>query len=138
MSGAVAGALAAAIWAAAEPALGRAFGTTFSDVRLLGRAVTRGRLWPVVGVAVHVANGAAFGWAFERVGGRGVRQGVLAAEVENLVLWPGMALVDRFHPDCRDGTWPRLLTSPHAFAYEATTHGIFGAMLGALVSRSRA
>jgi len=133
MRGAVAGALGAAVWAAAEPALGRAFGTTFSDVRLLGRVVTRGRLWPVAGVAVHVANGAAFGWVFERVGGRGVRLGVLAAEAENLALWPGMALVDRFHPDCRDGTWPRLLTNPRTFAYEATTHGLFGALLGALV-----
>ena len=133
MRGAVAGAIAAAVWAAAEPALGRAFGTPFSDVRLLGRTVTRGRLWPVAGAALHVGNGAAFGWAFERLGGRGVKRGVAAAGIENLVLWPTMAIVDRIHPDRRDGTWPRLLTDPRTFAYEAATHAIFGATLGALL-----
>jgi len=131
--GAFAGAFAAAVWAAAEPVFGRAYGTPFSDVRLLGRAVTRGPLWPAVGLGMHVANGAAFGWAFERFGGRGVRQGVIAAEAENLALWPAMALVDLLHPDRRDRSWPRLLTDPRTFGYEATMHGIFGAMLGALV-----
>jgi hypothetical protein len=132
--GAFAGAVAAVLWAAAEPALGRVYGTPFSDVRLLGRVVVRGRLWPVAGIVLHVGNGAAFGWAFERLGGRGVRHGVLVAEVENLVLWPAMAIVDRLHPDPRDGSWPALLTDPRTFALEATTHALFGASLGALVS----
>ena len=134
MRGLVAGAVAAAVWAAVEPAIARAYGTPYTDVRLLGRAVTRGRLWQVVGVAVHVGNGAAFGWAFERSGLRGARQGVLAAEGENLLLWPTMALVDRFHPDRRSGEWPRLLTHGRTFALEATTHAFFGGLLGALVS----
>lgn len=133
--GAVAGAAAAALWAAVEPALGRTFGTPFSDVRLIGRAVTRGPLWPLVGVAGHVANGAAFGWAFARLGGRGVKAGVAAATLENLALWPAMSLVDRFHPDRRDGTWPPLLTDPRTFGFEATTHALFGAALGALLDR---
>jgi hypothetical protein len=133
--GAVAGAIAAALWAAAEPPLGRAFGTTFSDVRLLGRLATRGRLWPVAGVVLHVANGAAFGWAFERLGGRGLKRGVLVAEIENLALWPAMAIVDRIHPDRRDGTWPILVTDPRAFGFEATTHALFGATLGVLLDR---
>jgi hypothetical protein len=131
--GAVAGAIAAALWAASEPPLGRAFGTPFSDVRLLGRTVTRGPLWPVVGVAAHMANGALFGWAFARLGGHGAKRGVAAASVENLALWPAMALVDRFHPDRRDGTWPRLVTDPRTFGFEVTTHALFGATLGALV-----
>ena len=134
MRGAAAGALAAGVWAAVEPALARVYGTPMTDVRLLGRSVTRGRLWPVVGVALHVGNGAAFGWAFERCGLRGARQGIVAAEAENLLLWPGMALVDRFHPDRRSGNWPKLLTSGRTFALEATTHGLFGALLGALVT----
>ena len=121
------------MWAALEPGLGRIFGTPLSDVKLVGRAVTRGRLWPVAGFAIHVGNGAVFGWTFERLGLRGVRRGVLAAEAENLVLWPGMLLVDRFHPDCRSGAWPPLAKNPRAFAYEATTHGLFGAALGALL-----
>ena len=133
MRGAAAGAVAAVLWAAVEPTLARAYGTPMTDVRLLGRSVTRGRLWPVVGVALHVGNGAAFGWAFERSGLSGPKQGIVAAEAENLLLWPGMALVDRFHPDRRSGNWPKLLTSGRTFALEATTHGLFGALLGTLV-----
>src|SRR5262244_1517589 len=98
MRGATAGAVAAAVWAASEPVLGRAFETPFSDVALLGRFVTRGRGWLVAGVAMHVANGAAFGWAFERAGFGGPLQGVVVAEAENAVLWPTMLVADRIHP----------------------------------------
>ncbi len=131
--GALAGIAAAAAWAAAEPALGRLFRTPYSDVRLLGGAVTRGPLWRPVGFALHLGNGAVFGAAFERLGGRGWRQGLLAAQVESAGLWPGMALVDRFHPDRRSGAWPPLLGNGRIFAYEVATHAVFGAVLGALV-----
>jgi hypothetical protein len=127
--------LAAAAWAAAEPALGRALGTPFSDVRLLGRLVTRGRAWPAVGVAVHLANGAAFGIAFDRLGLRGVRQGILVAQAENALLWPGLAVVERIHPDRRAKALPRLALDPRVAAYEVATHALFGAVLGALVRR---
>ena len=122
-----AGAFAAAVWAAAEPALGRVFRTPYSDVRLLGGLTGRG---PAGGLALHVANGALFGAVFERVGGRGVLRGVLAAEVENLVLWPAMAVVDRIHPERRSGRWPPLVGNRRIFAYEATAHALFGAGLG--------
>src|SRR5436190_22521613 len=111
MRGAVAGAVAAAAWAAGEPVLKRMFGTSYSDVRLLGRVATRGRAWPVAGLAIHLANGAAFGAAFEKAGFGGVRAGLAAAQAENLLLWPAMAVVDRIHPDRRAGTWPPLLTN---------------------------
>jgi hypothetical protein len=135
MKGAAAGALAAAAWAASEPVLQRVFRTPYSDVRLLGRFVTRGRAWPAAGVAVHVANGAVFGAAFERAGLRGVKAGALAAQAENAALWPAMALVDRIHPDRRDGTWPPLARSPRVAVYELLAHALFGAVLGALVRR---
>jgi hypothetical protein len=131
--GAAAGAVAALAWAAAEPLARRVFRTPYSDVRLLGRAATRGRLWPAVGVAVHTANGAAFGAAFERLGLRGWRTGIAAAELENLALWPGMALVDRLHPDRRSGAWPPLLRNPRIFGQEAAVHALFGAVLGVLM-----
>jgi hypothetical protein len=133
--GAAAGALAAAVWAAAEPALGRVFGTPYSDVRLLGRTLTRSRGWPAAGLALHVANGAVFGAAFERIGLRGVKSGIAAAQLENLALWPAMAVVDRLHPDRRDGTWPPLATSARVALYEITAHGLFGATLGGLVRK---
>jgi len=136
MRGAAAGVVAAAAWAAAEPALGRVFGTPFSDVRLLGRSAVRGRAWPVAGVVLHLANGAAFGWVFERRRLGGVRQGVLVAEAENLLLWPTLLAVDRVHPDRHDGTWPRLFTNRRVAAYEIATHALFGAVLGALSRRS--
>ena len=135
MKGAHAGVVAAAVWAAAEPALGRLLRTPYNDVRLLGRPVTPGRAWPVTGVALHLANGALFGAAFERLGLHGIRRGLLAAEVENLALWPGMIVLDRIHPDRRNGSWPRLVTSPRIAAYEVAAHAIFGAVLGALVRR---
>ena len=137
MRGARAGIAASAVWAAAEPALGRLLRTPYSDVRLLGRQATRSRWWPVAGVALHLANGAVFGVAFEKLGGRGMRQGVLAAELENAVLWPGMLVVDRIHPDRRNGTWPRLLTNRRVIAYEVATHALFGTVLGLLVRRRR-
>ena len=131
--GAAAGVVAAAAWAAAEPGLRRLAGTPYSDVRLLGRVATRGRGWPVAGLAIHLANGALFGATFARLGLRGVKAGVLAAEAENLALWPVLLVVDRIHPDRRAGNWPRLATSRRVLAYELTTHALFGAALGALV-----
>lgn len=136
MKGAAAGAVAAAAWAATDPLLKRLVGTSYSNARLLGRLVTRRRAWPVVGVAMHVVNGAVFGAAFERLGLRGPKAGVIAAEVENTVLWPTMAIADRVHPDRRDGTWPPLVSSPGIAAQEVVGHAIFGAVLGTLVSRS--
>jgi hypothetical protein len=131
----LAGAVAAAVWAAAEPAFGRAFGTTYSDVRLLSGLTGRSSAGAL---AIHLANGAVFGAMFERLGGRGVVQGVFAAQVENVALWPLMAVVDRIHPERRSGNWPPLFTNRRVFAYEATVHALFGAVLGFLVSPSRA
>jgi hypothetical protein len=46
-----------------------------------------------------------------------------------------MAVVDRVHPDRRDGTWPPLLRNGRVFAYEAAVHAVFGAVLGTLLRR---
>jgi hypothetical protein len=133
--GSLAGAAAAAIWAATEPAVSRIVGVPwYSDVRLLGRLLTTRRAWPLIGVASHLVNGAAFGAAFERLGGRGWKQGVAAAQVENAVLWAGMAVIDRIHPDRRRGVWPRLLTSRRVATHEVVMHAIFGAVLGVLLA----
>jgi len=109
--------------------------TPYSDVRLLGRLVTRSRAWPAVGLALHLANGAAFGAVFERRGLRGVKAGIAAAEIENLGLWPVLAVIDRIHPDRRDGSWPPLARNPRIALYEIAAHALFGAILGALVAR---
>jgi hypothetical protein len=135
MRGAAAGAIAAAAWAAGEPVLGRLVRTPYSDVRLLGRLVTRNRAWPMAGAALHLANGAAFGTAFELAGLRGVKAGITAAQAENLAFWPAFAVLDRVHPDRRDGSWPPLLGNRRIALYEVIVHALFGSILGALVRR---
>ena len=99
--------------------------------------MTRGPLWRPAGLALHFVNGAVFGAVFERAGGRGWKQGVVAAQVESFGLWPGMALVDRLHPDRRSGAWPPLFRSSRILAYEVTTHGLFGLVLGSLLRADR-
>ena len=130
------GALAAAAWQACDPILERAFGTPYTDAQLLGPFITRGRYEWLANLATHAAAGATFGYVFERLGGRGVKQGVTAALVENAVLWPGIAVFDVIHPKRRDGTWPRLVTSPRVFASASAGHALFGALLGAAVGRA--
>jgi hypothetical protein len=131
---------AAAVWVVAEPAVARVCRphAGYSDVRLLGALLTSdARRWRTAGLAAHLANGAAFGAVFARAGGQGWRQGLAAAEAENLALWPGMALLDRLHPDRRSGSWPPLVGNPRVFAYEAAVHAVFGVVLGALVRAQR-
>lgn len=127
--------MAAVGWAAAEPLAQRVFRTPYSDLGLLGRGVTTGRLWRPVGLAMHLANGALFGVQFERRGWSGWKRGLVVAELENAALWPGMAIVDRRHPDRRSGAWPPLFRNGRVFAYEATLHALFGIVLGALLAR---
>ena len=129
---ALAGMSAAAVWAAAEPALRRLFGTPYTDVRLIGAPVSQPH-WRLVGTAVHLLNGAAAGVAFRRLGLSGWKAGIIAAQLEGAALWPGMAVVDRYHPDRRSGAWPPLLRNPRVFGQEVAAHAIFGAVLGVLV-----
>ena len=124
--GALAGAAGATVWTISEPLLRRALGTPYSDVRLAGRLLTRGRLWPVAGVAAHTALGAGLGSALAAAGLTTPYRAVLGSQAENLAAWPGMALADRFHPDRRNGDWPRLLTSRRVFAQSVAARTLFG------------
>jgi len=130
---ALAGATAAAAWIAAEPITRRLAGGTHRELRLISGLLAGKRGGNALGLAVHLANGAAFGVAFSRFGGRGVRQAVVAAQVENAVLWPGMAIADRVHPDVRSGRWPRLVSDRGTILQEIGSHLVFGAVLGALI-----
>ena len=131
---AAAGAAAAAAWVVAEPAIRRVLGGPHRELRLVGGLLAPERAWLPVGLAVHLANGAAFGIAFDRLGGRGIRAAVVAAQVENAALWPAMALVDRLHPDVRSGHWPPLTRNPRAAAQEVAGHLVFGVVLGGLLA----
>jgi hypothetical protein len=138
MRGALAGAAAAAVWAAVEPLGRRILRTpdTYSDLRLLGRPLSRDHSQPV-GFALHLVNGAAFGMAFRLLGGAGWRQGLAVAQAENALFWPGMVAVDRLHPDRRSGDWPPLARNGRVFAYEVAMHAVFGVALGLFLRRAR-
>ena len=115
--------------------LQRGFGTNgYSVVRLLGRPLSR-RHWRPAGVALHLANGAAAGVAFQRSGLSGVKAGVVAFQFEGLASWPGMALADRLHPDRDEPDWPSLARNARVLGHEAAGHAIFGLVLGLLLGR---
>jgi hypothetical protein len=135
--GALAGAVAAGVWAAQQPLDQKVFGVVYSDTELLGKAVTRGRAWPVVGLALHLANGALLGAAYANVAGRmplpASLRGAAAGLGEHLTSWPLVLVTDRVHP-ARDDL-PTLGTNPAAFAQATWRHLLFGVVLGALERR---
>ena len=87
------------------------------------------------------AAGAAAAWTasdplLRRLAGTPYSDVQLLGRLVTTLLGPTMAIPDRVHPDRRDGTWPPVVSSPGIAAQEVLSHDIFGAMLGALVSRS--
>ena len=136
---AAAGAAAAAAWAVVEPLDRRLFRFPYSDVALLGKAVTRGPLWRPVGLAFHAANGAVAGIAFDeanrRLGGSTTRNAIGFALAEHLVLYPLTALTDRFHPARGDRDLPPLAGSTRGFAQATFRHLLFGIGLALLAPR---
>ncbi|MBA3434238.1 MAG: hypothetical protein H0U08_09120 [Actinobacteria bacterium] len=141
MRAAAAGATAAAMWALQEPLDKRLFRCDYSDVAILGKAVTRGSKWYGAGLALHVANGAVFGLAYDqarrivRVDPRGLALGMALAE--HALLYPLCSLIDRYHPARGEPGIPPLLTNPRAFAQATWRHAVFGVVLGRLASPRR-
>jgi hypothetical protein len=135
---AAAGAAAAVVWGLAEPLDQRLLRCDYSDVALLGKAVTRGPRWRVAGFAVHAANGVVFGLVFDElrrrvpVGPRKLAVGMALAE--HVSLYPLCALIDRYHPARGEPGIPPLLTNPRAFAQATWRHLVFGAVLGRLAA----
>ena len=133
-----AGAVAATAWGLLEPLDRRLFRYGYSDVALLGKAVTRGPHWRPVGFALHAANGAAFGLAFHelrrRVDTEPRRLAVAAALTEHVVLFPLSWFVDRYHPARGEDGLPPIVTSPRAFAQATARHLVFGLVLGRLAA----
>jgi len=131
---AAAGLTAALVWAAAEPIDKRVLALDYSDVALLGKAVTRGR-WRVTGLAIHAANGAAFGLAASFVARRSRRQfaqvAFALALIEHVALFPLAAIADRRHPARgEEGLAP--IFNARGFAQATWRHVVFGAVLAAL------
>ena len=134
VNGAFAGGVAALAWAAQQPLDKRVFGSTYDDVELLGKLVTRGRLWRPAGLAFHVLNGMAFGAAFAlakaALPGPPKARALGVTMAENFGLWPLGRFADRFHPARRD--LPRLRGNRRALAQATWRHALFGVVLGRL------
>jgi hypothetical protein len=132
----VAGAAATLVWALQEPLDERVFGCDYSDVALLGKAVTRSGHWRSAGLAIHVTNGALFGLAFHEARRRRqvnpIGLAVAMALVEHVTLYPLSYFVDRYHPARGERGVPPLLTNPRAFAQATWRHALFGTVLGSL------
>jgi hypothetical protein len=133
---AAAGAAAATVWALQEPLDERLLRCDYSDVALLGKAVTRGPGWRVAGVAIHVVNGIIFGLVFHDVRRRfrldSRRLALGMALGEHVSLYPLSYFVDRYHPARGEPGIPPLLTNPRAFIQATWRHTLFGLVLGRL------
>ena len=139
LQAAAAGALAAAVWGVAEPLDQKIFRCDYSDVALLGKAVTRSKYWWGVGFTIHVANGAVFVLGFRLLQRRlrmdPQRLAISVAVAEHLSLYPLCYFVDRYHPGRGEKGIPPLLTNPRAFTQATVRHAYFGALLGKLANR---
>jgi hypothetical protein len=139
---AAAGAVAATAWAFLEPLDKRLLRSDYSDVAVLGKAVTRGPAWPAVGLALHAVNGALFGLAFDaarrqvRVEPR--RLALAMALAEHVALYPLSYFIDRYHPARGEEGVPPLLTNARAFGQATVRHAVFGVVLGRLSRPVRA
>jgi hypothetical protein len=125
---AAAGAAATVVWAAVEPLDRRLLRHDYSDVAVLGKALTRSSRWRAAGIAIHMLNGAAFGVAYAELNRRCRVSGVRLALAEHAVLFPLGHLVDRFHPARGEPGVAKLL-SVRAFVQASVRHAVFGAVL---------
>src|SRR4051812_50003452 len=102
LGGAGAGVIAALVWAAQQPLDKRVFESSYDDVELLGKLVTRGDSWPAAGMALHAGNGAVFGAAYAQVRpfvpGPPVLAGLAAGLLEHVAVWAAGGGIDPGHP----------------------------------------
>ena len=128
--------MAATVWALQEPIDQRLLRCDYSDIAVLGKALTRGPSWRATGLAMHALNGALFGLAFHearRMLPFDSRKLALSmALAEHVGLYPLCYLVDRYHPARGQPGIPPLLTNPRAFAQATWRHALFGAVFGHL------
>ena len=137
----LAGATAATAWGLLEPLDQRLLRSDYSDIALLGKAVTRGRAWLPVGFALHAVNGAVFGVVYDELRRRlpldARRLALALALMEHISLYPLCYFVDRYHPARGDRGIPPLLTNPRDFTQATIRHAVFGLVLGRLAASER-
>ena len=130
---AAAGATAALVWAAAEPLDRLVFRCDYSDIALLGKAVSRGGTGGPSGLAMHAANGAAFGLASSGVEPAPIPVAASrSALAENAALWPLMRARRPLPPGARRARPAAAARNRAAFAQACWRHALFGWVLGGL------
>ena len=139
----LAGGTAAAAYLAEMEADLRLVDSNADDLIFLGRPfVGRRREWArPAGISVHLVNGVGLGLIYAHVAERRLSgpawwRGVAYATIENTLLYPLSAFVDRVHPAVRDGQLDRYWAWP-AFAQSVLRHIAFGAVLGVAYDRLR-
>ncbi len=128
---ALAGAAAAVAWGLLEPIDKRIFRYRYSDVALLGLAVTRGSGWRLTGFTIHALNGATFGLAWRGLSRYSRISPVTFALIEHVALFPLGIVVDQHHPARGSADLPPIFTG-RAFAQATVRHLVFGWLLGKL------
>ena len=135
---AAAGVAAALAYLAEQEIDRRVIDCRSDDLELLGGLVTSdSRWWPSLGLALHLAAGASFGIIFDRLvaprlWGPYWLRGVTMAQVENVVLWPVLIVLDRVHPGVRSGRLAPF-NRPVYFLQAVLRHLTLGAVLGLLL-----
>ena len=133
---AAAGAVAATVWGLEEPLDRALFRCDYSDIALLGKAVTRRGHWRAAGFAIHAVNGVAFGLAFHEarrlVATDARKLAVGMALAEHVALYPLCYFVDHYHPARGEEGVPPLFTNRRAYAQATWRHLLFGLVLGRL------
>jgi hypothetical protein len=136
---AAAGAVAATAWGLLEPLDRKLFRYDYSDIAVLGKALTRGPAWLPLGFALHAVNGAVFGLVYHEVCRRvrvePRRLAFAMAMLEHIGLYPLCYFIDGYHPARGEPGVPPLLTSPRAFGQATVRHALFGLVLGRLATR---
>src|SRR5207245_1264744 len=134
LRGGVAGAVATVVMTLEQPLDKRLFDSRYDDVEILGKLLTRGDHWRLIGFAAHVQNGAVFGAVYARLKplrpGPPVLRGLRVALIEHVAAWPLTVVFDRYHPARKD--LPKLATSGRAFGQATVRHAVFGIVLGLL------
>ena len=116
----------------------RLTGRNVDDLIVLGRPVVKDpRNARTAGVVIHAVNSLALAGLYAatepRLPGPPWLNGIVFANVENLILYPMTVFEDR-HPAIRDGQVDRYFNWP-AFWQSVPRHVAYGAVLGSLYDR---
>lgn len=138
----VAGSAAATAYLAGQATDRRLITNDYDDLLLWGGLLSRDpRRRRRIGLLVHYTLGVALALAYQVALPAlpplpGWLRGLLFAQAENTILYPGVIVLNAIHPDVPAGRLPSLLTWRY-FWVESVRHAAYGIVLGALMDERR-